>query len=62
MPGIETGAPERTETSSGFVGSPNFLPVDLLESRDVAPRPRRASSGEYAPFAQILDALARTRS
>ena len=27
MPGIEARAPERTETSSGFDGSPNFLPV-----------------------------------
>ena len=27
MPGIESRAPERTETSSGFFASPNFLPV-----------------------------------
>ena len=27
MPGIESRAPERTETSSGFFRSPNFLPV-----------------------------------
>ena len=27
MPGIESRAPERTETSSGFFTSPNFLPV-----------------------------------
>src|SRR4029453_11835034 len=27
MPGIENAAPERTETSSGFFGSPNFLPT-----------------------------------
>ena len=26
MPGIEARAPERTETSSGFWGSANFLP------------------------------------
>ena len=26
MPGIESRAPERTETSSGFLVSPNFLP------------------------------------
>jgi hypothetical protein len=35
MPGIETAAPERTETSSGLALSPNFLPssfssVDIL--------------------------------
>ena len=27
MPGMETAAPERTETSSGLGPSPNFLPV-----------------------------------
>ena len=27
MPGIESRAPERTDTSSGFFRSPNFLPV-----------------------------------
>ena len=26
MPGIETAAPERTLTSSGFESEPNFLP------------------------------------
>ena len=26
MPGIEARLPERTETSSGLAGSPNFLP------------------------------------
>ena len=28
MPGIEARAPERTETSSGFLASPNFLPQE----------------------------------
>ena len=27
MPGMERAAPERTETSKGSLGSPNFLPV-----------------------------------
>ncbi len=27
MPGMEARAPERTETSRGFVRSPNFLPL-----------------------------------
>ena len=27
IPGIETGAPERTETKSGSLGSPSFLPA-----------------------------------
>ncbi len=29
MPGIEARAPERTDTSSGFAGSPKLLPVRL---------------------------------
>ena len=29
MPGIENFAPERTDTSSGFFGSPSFLPIVL---------------------------------
>ena len=29
MPGIDARAPERTETSSGFLASPNFLPADF---------------------------------
>ena len=29
MPGIEARAPERTETSRGFLASPNFLPADF---------------------------------
>ena len=35
IPGIETAAPDRTETSSGSLSSPNRLPVRLLEDRDV---------------------------
>ena len=27
MPGMENFAPDRTETSSGFFGSPSFLPI-----------------------------------
>ena len=34
MPGIESRAPERTETSSGFFRSPNFLPRLLLDGGD----------------------------
>ena len=36
IPGIETAAPERTETSSGSPGSPKRLPVLLLERGQVA--------------------------
>ena len=35
MPGIESRAPDRTETSSGFFTSPNFLPV--CRSSDAMP-------------------------
>ena len=35
MPGIEAAAPERTETSSGFLSSPNFLPSFLFQHGDV---------------------------
>ena len=35
MPGIETAAPERTETSSGILVSPNFLPSSFSSIADV---------------------------
>ena len=35
IPGIETAAPERTETSSGSEGSPKRLPGTVLERADV---------------------------
>jgi hypothetical protein len=35
MPGIEARAPERTETSSGFSLSPNFLPYDFFQLTDI---------------------------
>ena len=34
MPGIETRAPDRTETSSGFGGSPNIAVGRALDMRD----------------------------
>ena len=33
IPGMENFAPERTLTSSGFVGSPNFFPICFFELR-----------------------------
>jgi len=33
MPGMERGAPERTETSSGSAASPNFLPTSFSSRR-----------------------------
>ena len=32
MPGIDSAAPERTETSSGSAGSPNFLPPNAAST------------------------------
>jgi len=29
IPGMEARAPERTETRSGFFGSPNFFPISF---------------------------------
>ena len=34
MPGIETRAPERTDTSSGLVASPNLRADRLLDLRE----------------------------
>ena len=34
MPGIDSAAPERTLTSSGSAGSPNFLPTSVLHLLD----------------------------
>jgi hypothetical protein len=34
MPGIDARAPERTETSSGFLPSPNFFPGDAADPRE----------------------------
>ena len=39
MPGMETRAPERQETSSGFLGSPNLAPIDLFGLAAWRPRP-----------------------
>ena len=51
MPGIDARAPERTETSSGFVGSPNFAPTSLLHlARSRRRSRRRAPSGSFLPF------------
>ena len=52
MPGMENGAPERTETSSGSLGSPSFLP--MRSSRFS----RAASISSRTPSAQVLPAFA----
>jgi len=51
MPGIDAAAPLRTETNSGFLSSPNFLP----SSRSSVPTSFRTSSisvaGIFSPAA-----------
>ena len=50
MPGIEARAPERTETKSGFAGSPNLAPTSF-SIRATAPRMSASSSfGSFLPF------------
>ncbi len=44
MPGMESRAPERTETSSGVVWSPNFLPTDFSTLRERGRRPAPSDS------------------
>jgi hypothetical protein len=44
MPGIESRAPDRTETSSGFFRSPNVLPVCCsIEAMPASIWPRSAA-------------------
>jgi hypothetical protein len=44
MPGIESRAPERTETNSGFLRSPNRLPVCCsMEATPASICPRNAA-------------------
>ena len=51
MPGIESRAPERTETSSGFFGSPNFLPVSFSsQATAVFDIVQPCVGGNFLPF------------
>ena len=51
IPGIENFEPERTETSSGFAGSPNLPPDRHLDLRQVLPHVFPELGGELAsPF------------
>src|SRR5438093_4665109 len=45
IPGIDTGAPERTETSSGFIGSPNFFPATRSRRRKALSTSGRKPAG-----------------
>jgi hypothetical protein len=50
MPGIDSAAPERTETSSGSAGSPNFLPPNAFSTLPMAASiSGMAASGIYLP-------------
>ena len=51
MPGIEIGAPDLTETSNGFFGSPSFLPV-TSSSRATLPSTSARSRSEYLPLSR----------
>ena len=51
MPGIDARAPERTETSSGFDGSPNLAPTSF-SMRAIAARTSASSAfGSFLPLA-----------
>jgi len=50
IPGIETLAPERTDTSKGFFASPNFFPAALSRRARYAPISRSTSAGIFPLF------------
>ena len=52
IPGIETAAPERTETSSGSSGSPNRLPV-FSSSRATCPATSSSSPSGSSPLGHV---------
>ena len=51
MPGIEARAPERTDTSSGLSGSPNFLTTTRSIFSSAASVSRFTASGNFPPAA-----------
>ena len=51
MPGIENAAPDRTETSSGLLASPNFFPTFCSTSCRAAVTWSHMPSGNCLPFA-----------
>ncbi len=51
MPGIETGAPERTETSSGSAGSPKRSPLRCSSAASAASTsPSRPGGGPLSMY------------
>ena len=56
IPGIETRAPERTETSSGSSGSPSAFPVRRSSSASASSTSSASPSGELAAGLHVGDA------
>ena len=52
IPGMEKRAPERTLTSSGFLGSPSFLPICASSFASAASTCRLISSGTLLRFSK----------
>ena len=53
MPGIEVRAPQRQETNSGFVGSPNFMPIAASVFCNAAATSSRSDWGNCRPSCEI---------
>ena len=51
IPGIENAAPERTDTSSGSVASPSFLPIFASSARSASATSSMRPSGIVSPAA-----------
>ena len=49
IPGMESAAPERTETSSGSAASPNFFPATSSTFFSAASISGTAASGIFLP-------------
>ncbi len=50
MPGMETAAPERTDTRSGSLGSPSFLPAAFSSFFRFFSTSSLRPSGYFLPF------------
>src|SRR5438034_96516 len=52
IPGIDIAAPERTDTSNGFLGSPSFLPVDFSTRASACSTCSQSPGGNFLPDAK----------
>ena len=52
IPGIDIAAPERTDTSNGFLGSPSFLPVDFSTRASACSTCSQSPGGNLLPDAK----------